>query len=98
MTDAELIVASRTDPTRFRELYDRLADGLLGYFYVRVLDAEVAADLLAVRVTRSSMPRGTALDDEDGRWSRYQAGCAVLAGGAPADDPDAVVLELFVRE
>jgi hypothetical protein len=50
-----------------------------------------------VTVTRSSVPRGTALDDEDGRWSRYLAGCAVLAGGAPADDPDSVVLELFVR-
>jgi RNA polymerase sigma-70 factor (ECF subfamily) len=47
MTDAELIVASRTDPSRFRELYDRLADDLLAYFYRRVLDPEVAADLLA---------------------------------------------------
>jgi RNA polymerase sigma-70 factor (ECF subfamily) len=47
MTDAELIVASRRDPTRFRELYDRRAEDLLAYFYRRVLDAEVAADLLA---------------------------------------------------
>ncbi len=47
MTDAELIVASRDDPRAFRELYDRLAEDLLGYFYRRVRDAEVAADLLA---------------------------------------------------
>jgi RNA polymerase sigma-70 factor, ECF subfamily len=47
VTDAELIVASRTDPRAFRELYDRWADKLLAYFYRRVLDAEVAADLLA---------------------------------------------------
>ena len=47
MTDAELIVASRTDPKAFRELYDRWAERLLAYFYRRVLDAEVAADLLA---------------------------------------------------
>ena len=47
MTEAELILASRDDPARFRELYDRLADDLLAYFYRRVLDAEVAADLLA---------------------------------------------------
>jgi RNA polymerase sigma-70 factor (ECF subfamily) len=47
MTDAELILASREDPARFRELYDRLAEDLLAYFYRRVLDAEVAADLLA---------------------------------------------------
>ncbi|HEV2999215.1 MAG TPA: RNA polymerase sigma factor [Solirubrobacteraceae bacterium] len=47
MTDAELIVASRTDPRAFRELYDRWADRLLAYFYRRVLDPDVAADLLA---------------------------------------------------
>ena len=47
MTDAELIVASRGDPVAFRELYDRWAERLLAYFYRRVLDAEVAADLLA---------------------------------------------------
>jgi RNA polymerase sigma-70 factor, ECF subfamily len=47
VTDAELIVASRRDPAAFRELYDRWAEKLLAYFYRRVLDAEVAADLLA---------------------------------------------------
>jgi RNA polymerase sigma-70 factor (ECF subfamily) len=47
VNDAELILASRSDPAKFRELYDRLAEDLLAYFYRRVLDAEVAADLLA---------------------------------------------------
>ena len=47
MTDAELLLASRRDPRAFRELYGRWADRLLAYFYRRVLDAEVAADLLA---------------------------------------------------
>ncbi len=47
MTDAELIVASRDDPRAFRQLYDRRADELLAYFYRRVFDPEVAADLLA---------------------------------------------------
>ena len=56
-----------------------------------------AANGLTARVTRTAVPRGTALDDEDGRWTRYQAGCAVLAGGAPGDDPNTVVLELFVK-
>jgi len=46
-TDAQLILASREDPHAFRELYDRWADDLLAYFYRRVFDAEVAADLLA---------------------------------------------------
>jgi RNA polymerase sigma factor (sigma-70 family) len=47
VTDAELILASRTDPAAFRELYDRWAEKMLVYFYRRVLDADVAADLLA---------------------------------------------------
>lgn len=47
MNDAELIVASQTDPRLFRVLYDRFAESLLTYFYRRTLDAEVAADLLA---------------------------------------------------
>jgi RNA polymerase sigma-70 factor (ECF subfamily) len=47
MTDAELIIASRDDPSAFRELYNRRAEDLLAYFYRRVRDAEVAADLLA---------------------------------------------------
>jgi len=47
VTDAELIVASRDDPRAFRRLYDRRADELLAYFYRRVFDPEVAADLLA---------------------------------------------------
>jgi RNA polymerase sigma factor (sigma-70 family) len=46
-TDAELIVASAAEPRAFRELYDRWADPLLAFLYRRVLDAEVAADLLA---------------------------------------------------
>ena len=46
-TDAELLIASRDDARAFRELYDRWAERLLAYFYRRVLDAEVAGDLLA---------------------------------------------------
>jgi RNA polymerase sigma factor (sigma-70 family) len=47
LSDAKLIVASRRDPSVFREVYDRWAERLLAYFVQRVLDAEVAADLLA---------------------------------------------------
>lgn len=46
-SDAELIVASGTDPRAFRELYDRWAEPLLQYFVRRVFDAEIAADLTA---------------------------------------------------
>jgi RNA polymerase sigma-70 factor (ECF subfamily) len=47
LEDARLILASREDPAAFRLLYDRWAERLLTYFYVRVRDAEVSADLLA---------------------------------------------------
>lgn len=46
-SDAELITASGDDPKAFREFYDRWAEQLLAYFYRRVFDPEVAADLLA---------------------------------------------------
>jgi RNA polymerase sigma factor (sigma-70 family) len=45
--DTRLILASRDDPAVFRVLYDRWAERLLAFFYVRVRDPEVAADLLA---------------------------------------------------
>jgi RNA polymerase sigma-70 factor (ECF subfamily) len=45
--DTQLILASREDPAAFRLLYDRWAERLLAYFYLRVRDPEVAADLLA---------------------------------------------------
>lgn len=46
-TDTELILASVADPRVFRELYDRWAEPLLAYVYRRVLNADVAADLLS---------------------------------------------------
>ena len=46
-SDEELIVASRDDPSAFRELYDRWAEQILAYFVRRVLDVELAADLMA---------------------------------------------------
>lgn len=46
-SDAELIIASRSDPDAFQALYDRWAAPLLGYLMRRVFDPEVAADLLA---------------------------------------------------
>ena len=46
-SDAELIVLSVSDIRAFRELYDRWAEPVLAYFYRRVFDPELAADLLA---------------------------------------------------
>jgi hypothetical protein len=58
MTDAELIIASRRDPRAFRALYDRWAERLLAYFYRRLLDPEVAADLLAETFAVAYQRRG----------------------------------------
>jgi hypothetical protein len=52
---------------------------------------------LSATVTRIEMARGTSLDDEDGRWTRYKQGCVVLAGGAPGPDADSAVVEVFLR-
>lgn len=57
-SDAELIVASRQDPRAFRELYDRWAEPLLAYFMRRVLNPEVAADLLAETFAAAYEHRG----------------------------------------
>ncbi len=46
-TDEELLLASREDPQAFRELYNRWAQPILEYFVRRVLDVEIAADLMA---------------------------------------------------
>jgi hypothetical protein len=46
---------------------------------------------------RTTVPRGTALDDEDGRWTRYQAGCAIAAAGEPGATPDSVAVQVFQR-
>ncbi len=50
-----------------------------------------------VSARRTVVPRGTALDDEDGRWTRYRAGCAVIAAGEPGPTRDSAVIDLFQR-
>ena len=46
-TDTELLIASRTEPEAFTELYRRHAEDLLRYFARRTLDPETAAELTA---------------------------------------------------
>ncbi len=57
-SDTELLLASRSDPTAFVELYDRWAQPLLAFFYRRVLDPDVAADLMAETVATLFEKRG----------------------------------------
>jgi RNA polymerase sigma factor (sigma-70 family) len=46
-TDAEILLASQTDPNAFTELYRRHAEDILRYFARRTLDPEAAAELTA---------------------------------------------------
>lgn len=50
---------------------------------------------IEVAVRRATVPRGTVLDNDDGRWTRYKAGCAVLAGGEPGAERASVVIEII---
>jgi DNA-directed RNA polymerase specialized sigma24 family protein len=61
-SDEELILAAREDPQAFRELYDRWAEPLLEYFVRRVLDVEVAADLMAETFAAAFESRGSFCD------------------------------------
>jgi RNA polymerase sigma-70 factor (ECF subfamily) len=76
-SDAELILASAGDPFAFRELYDRWAETLLAYLYRRVVNAEVATDLLAETFAVAFERRVRALETSDVRAAR---GCT----GSPA--------------
>jgi hypothetical protein len=104
------VLVSRAYPRRITDLLYSAERSLLGPLFAesgakcftfegfRERVQEVfAAEGVTASVTTTTMPRGTSLDDEDGRWTRYKAGCAVLAGGEPGDDPDSAVIEVFVN-
>jgi hypothetical protein len=56
-----------------------------------------AAHGIDVAFRRTTIPRNTGLDDEDGRWTRYRAGCAVLAAGDPGPNTHSVIIQVFQR-
>lgn len=61
-TDTELLIASRTEPEAFTELYRRHAEDLLRYFARRTLDPETAAELTAETFAEAFASRGTYRD------------------------------------
>jgi hypothetical protein len=56
-----------------------------------------AAKGVDASVRRIAFPRNAALDDEDGRWTRYLAGCAIVAAGGGGATPDSVVIDVFQK-
>lgn len=62
LSDAELIVASQSDPARFRAVYDRWAEPILAYFFRRTRDGEASADLMAETFAIAYQKRGSFKD------------------------------------
>jgi hypothetical protein len=104
------VFVSRVAPRRIMDLLYSADRTLLGPLFAESgarcftfesfrarVEAVFGAKGLDATVTHTTIPRNTGLDDEDGRWTRYKQGCAVLAGGAPGDDDHSVEIQAFVK-
>jgi RNA polymerase sigma-70 factor (ECF subfamily) len=65
-TDAELLADARTDAGAFRELYDRYAARVLGYFQRRTRDEDAAHDLTAETFAQAWLSRSRFRDEAGG--------------------------------
>ncbi len=65
-TDAELLRAARTDAQPFRELYDRYAERMHGYFIRRTRERDVAYDLTAETFAQAWAARERFSDEAGG--------------------------------
>jgi RNA polymerase sigma-70 factor (ECF subfamily) len=65
-TDAELLVAARTDPTAFRELYERYAPRVHGFHLARARDPQAAHDLTAETFAQAWLVRRRFRDEAGG--------------------------------
>jgi RNA polymerase sigma factor (sigma-70 family) len=65
-TDAELLRAARTDSQPYRELYDRYAARMHGYFLRRTSDRDSALDLTAETFAQAWFSRARYRDEADG--------------------------------
>ncbi len=89
-SDTELLLASRSDPDAFTELYRRHAEDLLRYFARRALDPESAAELTAETFAAAFASRANYEDTGANgvAWlygiARHQLGRFFRAGGVDA--------------
>jgi RNA polymerase sigma-70 factor (ECF subfamily) len=65
-TDAELLRAARTDAQPYRELYDRYAERMQGYFLRRTGDRDAAHDLTAETFAQAWFSRARYRDEANG--------------------------------
>jgi RNA polymerase sigma factor (sigma-70 family) len=90
-TDAQLLLASRTDAEAFTALYRRHAEALLRFFVRRTLDPEAAAELTAETFAQAFASRATYRDQGvDGvAWlygvARHQLGRFFRSGRVEAE-------------
>jgi len=75
-SDAELLVAARTDAGAFRELYDRYAARIHGYHLRRCRDADAAHDLTAETFAQAWTSRARFRDEAGGSAGPWLFGIA----------------------
>jgi RNA polymerase sigma factor (sigma-70 family) len=75
-SDAELLVAARSDASAFRELYDRYADRVYGYHVRRSRDAHAAIDLTAETFAQAWLCRARFRDEAGGSAGPWLFGIA----------------------
>src|SRR6266536_2128349 len=75
-SDAALLVAARTDPGAFRELYDRYAQRVLGYHVRRCRDDDAAHELTAETFAQAWLVRARFRDECGGSAGPWLFGVA----------------------
>jgi RNA polymerase sigma factor (sigma-70 family) len=66
VSDAELLLAARTDPAAFRALYERYAERVLAFHLRRSGDADAAHDLTAETFAQAWLARARFRDEAGG--------------------------------
>jgi RNA polymerase sigma factor (sigma-70 family) len=75
-TDAALLLAARTDPSAFRELYERHAEALHGFHLRRTGDDDAAYDLTAETFAQAWLSRARFRDEASGSAAPWLYGIA----------------------
>jgi RNA polymerase sigma factor (sigma-70 family) len=75
-SDASLLAAARSDPDAFRELYERYAEAVLGYFVRRTGSRATALDLTAETFAQAWLVRSRFRDEAGGSAAPWIYGVA----------------------
>ena len=75
-TDAEFLTSADTDPRAFREIYDRYAVNVNGFFVRRCANRDVALDLTVETFAQAWQSRHRFVDQRDGSLAPWLFGIA----------------------